>query len=70
MNKAYQIEGRRTIEKFRFHPMSDPGNIQMALPWAEIAQMPRQGIAPFLLQAQLQLLTLAGSMKTVVYYNR
>jgi hypothetical protein len=58
MKKAYQIEERRAIEKFRSHLMSDPGDLQMVLPLAEIAQMLRQGAAPFLLQAQLQLLTL------------
>ena len=58
MKKAYQIEEQRAIEKFRSHLMSDPGNIQMVLPLAEIAQMLRQGVAPFLVQAQLQLLTL------------
>src|SRR5712692_807345 len=58
MKKAYQIEERRAIEKFRSHLMNDPGAIQMVLPLAEIAQQLRQGVAPFLLQAQLQLLTL------------
>lgn len=58
MKKAYQIEERRALKKFRSHLISDPRNIQMVLPLAEIAQMLRQGVAPFLLQAQLQLLTL------------
>ena len=58
MKKAYQIEERRAIEKFRSHLMNDPGDIQMVLPLAEIAQKLREGVAPFLLQTQLQLLTL------------
>src|SRR2546422_8644077 len=58
MKKAYQIEERRAIEKFRSHLNNDAGAIQMVLPLAEIAQMLRQGVTPFLLQAQLQLLTL------------
>src|SRR2546428_4788293 len=58
MKKAYQIEERRAIEKFRSHLMNDPGDIQMVLPLAEIAQKLIEGVAPFLLQTQLQLLTL------------
>ena len=58
MKKAYQIEERRAIEKFRSHLVNDPGAIQMVLPLAEIAQMLRHGVRPLLLQAQLQLLTL------------
>src|SRR5712691_2176133 len=58
MKKAYQIEERRAIEKFRSHLMNDPGDIQMVLPLAEIAQKLREGVAPFLLQTQLQLLML------------
>ena len=58
MKKAYQIEDRRAIEKFRSHLMKDPGAIQMVLPLAEIAQQLKQGVSPFLFQAQLQLLTL------------
>jgi len=58
MKKAYQIDERRAIEKFRTHLQNDPGEIQMILPLAEIAQKLRHGVAPLLLHAQLQLLTL------------
>jgi transposase-like protein len=58
MKKAYQIDERRAIEKFRAHLQNDHGAIQMILPLAEIAQKLRSGVAQFLLQAQLQLLTL------------
>lgn len=58
MKKAYQIEERRAIEKFRSHLVNDPGAIQMVLPLAEIAQMLRHGVTPLLLQTQLQLLRL------------
>ena len=58
MKKAYQIEERRAIEKFRSHLLNDHGAIQMILPLAEIAQKLRNGVGQFLLQAQLQLLTL------------
>jgi transposase-like protein len=58
MKKAYQIDERRAIEKFRSHLLNDPGAIQMILPLAEIAQTLRNGVGQFLLQAQLQLLTL------------
>src|SRR6516162_2932924 len=58
MKKAYQIDERRAIEKFRSHLLNDPGAIQMILPLAEIAQRLRRGVGAFLLQAQLQLLML------------
>jgi transposase-like protein len=58
MKKAYQIHERRAIEKFRSHLLNDHGAIQMILPLAEIAQKLRNGVGQFLLQAQLQLLTL------------
>jgi len=58
MKKAYQIDERRAIEKFRAHLLNDRGAIQMILPLAEIAQKLRNGVGQFLLQAQLGLLTL------------
>lgn len=58
MKKAYQIDERRAIEKFRSHLLNDRGAIQMILPLAEIAQKLRNGVGQFLLQAQFQLLTL------------
>jgi putative transposase len=58
MKKAYQIDERRAIEKFRTHLLNDRGAIQMILPLADIAQKLRNGVGQFLLQAQLQLLTL------------
>ncbi len=58
MKKAYQIDERRAIEKFRAHLLNDRGAIQMILPLAEIAQKLRSGVGQFLLQAQLELLTL------------
>ncbi|HLI85960.1 MAG TPA: hypothetical protein VKV17_18745 [Bryobacteraceae bacterium] len=53
MKKAYQIDERRAIEKFRFHLLNDHGAIQMILPLAEIAQKLRNGVGQFLLQARL-----------------
>jgi putative transposase len=58
MKKAYQIDERRAIEKFRSHLLNDPGAVQMILPLAEIAQRLRHGVGQFLLQAQLEFLTL------------
>lgn len=58
MKKAYQIDERRAIEKFRSHLLNDDGAVQMILPLAEIAQRLRSGVGHFLLQAQLELLTL------------
>ena len=64
MKKAYQIDERRAIEKFRSHLQNDHGAIQMILPLAEIAQKLRSGVAQFLLQAQLQLVTLIMQEET------
>src|SRR5438552_18723428 len=58
MKRAYQIDERRAIEKFRSHLLNDEGAIQMILPLAEIAQRLRNGVGQYLLQSQLQLLTL------------
>jgi len=58
MKRAYQIDERRAMEKFRSHLLNDCGVIQMILPLAENAQKLRNGVGNFLLQAQLQLLTL------------
>src|SRR5207302_9453082 len=58
MKRAYQIDERRAIEKFRSHLLNDEGAIQMILPLAESAQRLRNGVGQFLLQSQLQLLTL------------
>ncbi|HWS97379.1 MAG TPA: transposase [Candidatus Methylomirabilis sp.] len=58
MKKAYQIDERRAIERFRAHLLNDDGAVQMILPLAEIAQRLRSGVGQFLLQAQLQLLML------------
>ena len=58
MKRAYQIDERRAIDKFRSHLLNDDGAIQMILPLAEIAQRLRNGVGQFLLQAQLQLLRL------------
>jgi transposase-like protein len=58
MKKAYQIDEQRAIEKFRSHLLNDDGAVQMILPLAEIAQRLRHGVGHFLLQAQLELLTL------------
>jgi hypothetical protein len=46
MKKAYQIDERRAIEKFRSHLLNDHGAIQMILPLAEIAQKLRNGVDP------------------------
>src|SRR5204862_6821814 len=58
MKRAYRIDERRAIEKFRSHLLNDDGAIQRILPLAEIAQRLRNGVGQFLLQSQLQLLTL------------
>ena len=53
---TYAIHERKAIEKFRSHLTGDPGAIQMVLPLAEIAQLPRQGVSQLLHEAEVRLL--------------
>ena len=58
MNRTYQIDERKAIAKFRSHLITDPGNIQLVLPLADLAQRLRSGVDQMLLQTELQLLLL------------
>ena len=56
MKRTYQIEERKAIQRFRSHLINDPGNIQLVLPLADIAERLRNGVDHMLFEAELQLL--------------
>jgi len=58
MRRPYQIEERKAIQRFRSHLTNDPGNIQLILPLAELAERLRDGVDSMLFEAELQLLQL------------
>src|SRR5579875_2155 len=58
MKKAYQIDERKTIDRFRFCLTTNPGNIQLVLPLADLAQRFRHGVSQMLFDTELQLRTL------------
>jgi len=58
MKRTYQIEERKAIQRFRSHLTNDPGNIQLIVPLAEIAERLRNGVDHMLFEAELQLLQL------------
>jgi transposase-like protein len=58
MKKAYQIDERKAIDRFRSYLTTNPGNIQLVLPLADLAQRLRHGVSQMLFDAELELLTL------------
>lgn len=58
MKRTYQIDDRKAIQRFRSHLRNDPGNIQLILPLADIAERLRSGVDHMLFEAELQLLQL------------
>lgn len=58
MKKAYQIDERKAIDRFRSYLATNPGNIQLVLPLADLAQRLRQGVSRMLFDTELELLTL------------
>jgi len=58
MKRTYQIEERKAIQRFRSHLTKDPGNIQLILPLADMAERLRNGVDHMLFEAELQLLQL------------
>jgi len=58
MKGTYQIEERKAIQRFRSHVTNDPGNIQLILPLADIAERLRKGVDHMLFEAELELLQL------------
>jgi putative transposase len=57
MKKAYQIDERKAIDRFRSFLTTNPGNIQLVLPLADLAQRLRHGVSQMLFGAELELLT-------------
>ena len=58
MKKAYQIDERKAIDRFRSYLTTNPGNIQLVLPLADLAQRMRHGVSQMLFDTELELLTL------------
>ena len=58
MKKAYQIDERKAIDRFRSFLTTNPGNIQLILPLADLAQRLRHGVSQMLFGAERELLLL------------
>ena len=58
MKRTYQIDEQKAIQRLRSHLTNDPGNIQLILPLADIAERLRNGVDHMLFEAELQLLQL------------
>jgi hypothetical protein len=58
MKKAYQIDERKAIDRFRSYLATNPGNIQLVLPLADLAQRMRQGVSQMLFETKRELLML------------
>jgi putative transposase len=58
MKKAYQIDERRAIDRFRSYLTTHPGSVQLVLPLADLAQRLRHGVSQMLFAAECELLTL------------
>ena len=58
MKKAYQIDERKAIDRFRSYLTTNPGNIQLVLPLADLAQRMRHGVTQMLFDAECELLML------------
>ena len=61
MKKAYQIDNRKAINRFRSYLSTSPGNVQMMLPLADLAQRLRQGVSQMLFTTERDLLMLIMS---------
>lgn len=61
MKKAYQIDERKAIDRFHSYLTTNPGNIQLVLPLADLAQRLRHGVSQMLFDSELELLTLIMS---------
>lgn len=61
MKKAYQIDERKAINRFRSYLDTNPGNIQMVLPLADLAQRLRHGVSRMLFDTERDLLMLIMS---------
>jgi putative transposase len=61
MKRAYQIDERKAIHRFRSYLNTNPGSIQMVLPLADLAQRMRQGVSQMLFDTERDLLMLIMS---------
>lgn len=61
MKKAYQIDERKAIDRFHSYLTTNPGNIQLVLPLADLAQRLRHGVSQMLFDSEVELLTLIMS---------
>lgn len=58
MKRAYQIDEQKAIDRFRSYTNTNPGNIQLVLPLADLAQRLRHGVSQMLFDAERELLML------------
>jgi hypothetical protein len=58
MKKAYRIDERKAVNRFRSYLNTDPGNIQMVLALAELAQRLHHGVSQMLFDTERDLLML------------
>jgi putative transposase len=58
MKRAYQIDERKAMDRFRSYLATNPGNIQLVLPLADLAQRLRQGVSQMLFDTERELLML------------
>lgn len=56
MKRAYQIDEQKAIDRFRSYMNTNPGNIQLVLPLAALAQRLRHGVSQMLFDAERELL--------------
>ena len=61
MKKAYQIDERKAILRFRSYLNTNPNSIQLVLPLADLAQRLRHGVSQMLFEAERDLLMLIMS---------
>jgi putative transposase len=61
MKRAYQIDERKAIDRFRSYLNTNPGSIQLVLPLADVAQRLRHGVSQMLFETERDLLTLIMS---------
>lgn len=61
MKRAYQINERKAIDRFRSYLATNPGNIQLVLPLTELAQRLRHGVSQMLFDTERELLMLVMS---------
>lgn len=61
MKRAYQIDERKAIDRFRSYLNTNPGSIQLVLPLADVAQRLRHGVSQMLFETERDLLMLIMS---------